>query len=144
MAKTVNQCLRLETARLRLRRPTSLPELVKANASSGDLKVTVNVRAPAAKPLSLAERIATPFVLRFQFASAIAESSRNTSEENVLVVVPARSNVEPREVVAVDVKGASVSIGTWFFLLFCVVFEIRTSALVRCFGQKGLARRTSV
>jgi len=71
---------------------TSLPSTVKAIASSASLsRVNSSMSAPAAKPLSFAERIASPLGGIAARCSATWRSSRSASLENVLVVASARS-----------------------------------------------------
>src|SRR5258706_8577401 len=71
---------------------TSLPRLTNAIASSALFNaVNSSMSAPAAKPLSFAERMARPLGGIDARWSAICPSSRSASLENVLVVVPARS-----------------------------------------------------
>src|SRR4051812_28429671 len=72
---------------------TSLPRRVKANASSGSFsRVNSSMSAPAAKPFSLADRMARPVGGMERRWAATCPSSRNASLEKVLVVLPARSN----------------------------------------------------
>ncbi len=72
---------------------TTLPSVVNAIACSA-LEIVVNssMSAPAAKPFSLAERMASPLGGMAARWSAILPSSSSTSVEKVLVAVPARSN----------------------------------------------------
>src|SRR6187200_916046 len=71
---------------------TSLPSIRKALASSALAScVNSSMSAPAAKPLSLADRIASPLGGMPARWSAMLPSSRSASLEKVLVLVPARS-----------------------------------------------------
>jgi hypothetical protein len=72
---------------------TTLPSVVKAIACSA-LAIVVNssMSAPAAKPFSLAERMASPLGGMAARWSATRPSSSSACVENVLVAVSARSN----------------------------------------------------
>src|SRR5687767_11262833 len=71
---------------------TSLPSARNAIAASASFNlVNSSMSAPAAKPFSFEERIASPFGGIPARWSAMRSSSRSTSLEKVLVPVPARS-----------------------------------------------------